>query len=118
MKETIDTIIQWHKETFPDATLDGQIRKFEEETDEFKTATAENKLEELADMVIVSAGIQRFNTPLGVQTRQLCYLWTADYRYDMCELWIAIEIKMEKNRKRVWKKTAEGTFHHENGIED
>lgn len=114
MKETIDTIIQWHKETFPDATLAGQSAKFAEEINEFKTATADNRLEELADMVIVSAGIQRFDNSLGVQTRQLCYLWAADYRYDMCELWVAIELKMEKNRKRTWQKENNGSYHHTN----
>jgi hypothetical protein len=33
-------------------------------------------------------------------------------------LQVVIDEKMEKNRKRVWNKTAEGTYHHENGIED
>ncbi len=36
----------------------------------------------------------------------------------MTELWDAVQKKMEKNRKRVWVKSGEGHYHHENGIED
>ena len=28
MKETIISIAKWHEETFPDATLEGQIEKY------------------------------------------------------------------------------------------
>jgi hypothetical protein len=36
----------------------------------------------------------------------------------MTELWEAVQKKMETNRKRIWHKTGNGAYHHENGIED
>ncbi len=118
MKETIDTIRKWHKETFPDANLKGQITKYAEETCEYMYRDL-NDLSELADMVIVCAGIMRFNRRLGSIFLQNTYAicWEIG-EYDMTELWDAVQKKMEKNRKRVWNKTGNGTYHHENGIED
>ena len=119
MKETIDTIRKWHKETFPDATLEGQMNKYAEETNEFMNADSDKDLLELADMVIVCAGIMRFNKKLGSIFLQNTYVISWDIgEYDMTELWEAVESKMKKNRKRVWNKTGNGTYHHENGIED
>ena len=105
MKETINTIIKWHKET--------------EETNEFLNTAGRKDLLELADMVIVCAGIMRFSCSVGGCFLQNTYAicWEIG-KYDMTELWEAVEKKMQKNRKRVWNKTAEGTYHHENGIED
>lgn len=119
MKETIDTIIQWHKKTFPEATLEGQINKYAEETNEFLNTVSRKDLLELADMVIVCAGIMRFARKLGSCFLQNTYAicWEIG-EYDMTELWDAVQHKMEKNRKRVWNKTDNGTYHHENGIED
>lgn len=119
MKETIDTIIAWHRQTFLDATLEGQITKYAEETNEFMNADRHKDLLELADMVIVCAGIMRFNRKLGSIFLQNTYAicWEIG-EYDMTELWKAVESKMKKNRKRVWNKTGNGTYHHENGIED
>lgn len=119
MKETIDTIIKWHTETFPEATLDGQIKKWTEEYREclYTEEKSEEELEETADMAIVSCGIARFDYTKGIQ-----YLVRSMGRfaaYDRVDLvWQAVEKKMEKNRKRIWNKTADGQYHHENGIED
>lgn len=118
MKETTKTIIDWHRKTFPDANLKGQILKYAEETNEFMYRDLSD-LSELADMVIVCAGIMRFNKRLGgiflQNTYEIC--WYIG-EYDMTELWEAVDKKMEKNRKRVWNKKDNGTYHHENGIED
>lgn len=118
MKETIDTIIKWHKQVFPDATLSGQLTKYAEETNEFMNADEDNDLLELADMVIVCAGIQRFSKKLGRVFLQNTYIIASEYERDMTELWEAVDKKMEKNRKRVWNKTDNGNYHHENGVED
>lgn len=120
MKETIDTIIQWQKETFPDADLEGQKQKWKEEYKEYlyTEINTEEELFEIADMIIVSAGIARFDYWLGLD-----YLYeTFAITYKRCgwcvNVWEAVEKKMEKNRKRVWKKQDNGSYHHENGIED
>lgn len=118
MIETIDTIIQWHRETFPDATLEGQKKKWQEEYDEWNNTETETQEElcETADMIIVACGIARFNYMTGLYYlyRAMDLMWNVDTE----KLWEAVESKMEKNRKRVWNKTGNGTYHHENGIED
>ena len=58
MKETIKSIIEWHEQTFPDATLEGQLEKFEDERVEYGESES---LEELADLFIVACGIARFD---------------------------------------------------------
>lgn len=117
MKETIDTIIAWHKNTFKDASLEGQKEKWQEEYNEFvKTQPgSQDELYEIADMIIVSCGIMRFDYALGLD--YLCDSFDkGDYIPD--EKWEAVEEKQAKNRKRVWNKTGNGTYHHKNGIED
>lgn len=86
--ETIKTIIEWHEKTFPDATLEGQKAKFQEEFQEWSES---HRIHELADMFIVAS---------------------------MYVLQQIVNDKMIKNRKRIWNKTGNGTYHHENGIED
>ena len=119
MKETIDTIIQWHKETFPDATLEGQLEKYQEEQREGVESDYAD-IKELADMFIVACGIARFDIFEGLFYMHDVYEWYLESQniINFADLEKAIEEKMEKNRKRVWNKTAEGTYHHENGIED
>lgn len=120
MKETIETITNWHRDTFPDANLIDQIIKFTEEMKEFDVAlpSGQDALSELADMIIVAAGIRRFDELFASAFVQFTYMEASDTGFDMTELWDAIQKKMEKNRKRVWNKMPNGTYHHENGIED
>lgn len=120
MKETIDTIKNWHQQTFPDATLPGQLVKFAEEMNEFDVAinSGQDALSELADMIIVAAGIERFDELFASAFVQFTYMEASDAGFDMTELWEAVQKKMEINKKRKWQKTAEGTYHHKNGIED
>ncbi len=58
MKETILSIAKWHEQTFPDTDLQGQLAKFQEETDEY---AEDESLAELADMFIVACGMTRFD---------------------------------------------------------
>lgn len=117
MSETIETIIAWHKETFPDATLEGQLKKYDEEKEEFVKSDW-NDLSELADMFIVACGVARFDMCWGIHTLNNVSFWRDVSCFDTCKLCEAIEKKMKKNRKRIWNKTAEGTYHHELGVED
>lgn len=112
MRETIDTIKLWHQKTFRDETLEGQKEKFLEELREFSWANKDEELSELADMVIVSAGIARFVDYWSFL--ETTYHLAAKAGYDMTELWEAVQNKMQINRKRVWSKTSEGAYHHTN----
>lgn len=117
MQETIKSIIEWHEQTFPDATMEGQCDKFREELDEY---IKEPSAYELADMFIVACGVARFDYVRAA----LCFstVWEvyqkASFIFIKSDFDKAINEKMAKNRKRIWNKTAEGTYHHENGIED
>ena len=113
MKETIETIIQWHKETFPDVTLRDQLLKFEEEKKEF----AESKdITELVDMFIVACGVCRFDCLAAAE----CFDYITDLLAAIggvgaCALFQGcIDKKMEINRARTWEKTPLGNYHHTN----
>lgn len=117
MNETIETIIAWHRKTFPDATLEGQRIKFEEELNEYNENVT---LQELADMYIVACGIARFDSMAAMEYFAVVFKAMRDWKiapvpYVLQEI---VNKKMEKNRKRVWNKTGEGQYHHEKGIQD
>lgn len=109
--ETIITIQNWHKKVFPNATLHDQVLKWCEEVKEFYES---KELSELADMVIVCAGIRRFNRNLELQFLEATYVVASENGFDMTELWDEVDVKMKKNRKRVWERQPDGTFHHIN----
>lgn len=101
MKETILSISKWHEETFPDATLSGQIEKWNEELKEFRE-TNYREAYELADMFIVACGIIRFDINLGLYYLTEIYDWLgSDIMFGDKEFIDSVEKKMEKNRKRV-----------------
>lgn len=119
MKESILSIAQWHKDTFPDATLDGQKLKWLEETREWvetlRPATGDfiyGDVKELADMFIVACGLTRFSDAeamfcFGRVERELCASL-----FTVAELENAIDEKMAKNRSRTWKNN-NGLYKHE-----
>ena len=121
-EEDIATIIQWHKEVFPEADFEGQLKKWEEEYGEFLTArthkdTAE-MVAELADLFIVACGIMRFNLIQGCQ-RMLLWnelRYTHGWSHSTCQE--AINKKMKKNRARKWEYLGNGNYHHVKGVED
>ncbi len=117
MSETIETIARWHSETFKDATLDGQIEKFYEELNEYNEET---NLQELADMFIVACGISRFDSVVALEYFDVVFKALLDWKTFGCRVLLqtVIDEKMQKNRKRVWNKTGNGTYHHELGVED
>ena len=113
MKETIDSIILWHEQTFPDATMNGQIEKWFDEEKEFKQTRqgTDEEIYELADLVIVSAGIMRFNYGLGFDflSKTLQYMIDADYIGTV--LWEVVKEKMQINRNRKWA-IVKGNYQH------
>lgn len=99
MKETIESIIQWHRDTFPDATLEGQICKFVEEMNEFGESYS---LDELADLYIVACGMCRFRCSSAIEFFALVYEFLRTKGSPMIDLLIAVENKMKENRNREW----------------
>lgn len=108
----LDKIKKWNEETFPEATLGGQLEKLEEEINELCNAKElEDQKKELADVFIVLGGLRRWESKIGnMQEVRLTETMPAAV---LAELLMNIHKKMEINRKRVWKKSGNGKFHHE-----
>lgn len=114
---TFDELSKIHAELFAETSLEQQIAKFEEEEKEYNKAplNSEDSLFEVADMVIVSAGIARFNYTEGI--RMLAYTIEIA-EFSVGDIWQAVEKKVEKLRKRVWVKDPDVGYKHTKGIED
>lgn len=109
----LNSIKRWHEKTFPDATLAGQLAKLEEEICESLKVDKKDAaafFEEIADVLIVCAGLRRFNSKIGISIENN-YLDNANTDV-LSVIDLAIIQKMAKNRKRKWKKTEDGRFHH------
>ncbi len=107
---TFDNLIALHEMLWPDTNLDQQIAKCKEEYNEWlKTEhDSEEELYEAADMIIVSAGIARFDYTMGLN-----YLRLSLYKFDdMPKLWQAVETKMLRNMRRNWVKKDDVGYHH------
>lgn len=101
-------IIEWHTKTFPDATIEGQLIKLEEEMNEFSNSeTKEEKLKEAADIYIVLCGLKRWDCQIEKFLTRFCFA-------PSISLYNAVVEKMNKNKARIWAKTTEGTYHHTN----
>lgn len=113
MSETIKSIIEWHEQTFPDATLEGQLEKFDDEVKEFWGCEllSEDAATELADCFIVACGIARFNNVEAIKA----FSFVVGYLLNDKELTqmfnIAIDKKMAINRKRKWG-IGKGNYQH------
>lgn len=113
--ELSNEITKWHEECFPDATLEGQLIKLEEECNEWMTAVEpENSAKELADIFIVCCGLKRWDSIVGK-------ILTLDLLNDLTHyndvFYKQVYNKHQKNKSRIWQKTAEGTYHHTNAEE-
>lgn len=117
MKETIKSIIEWHEQTFPDATLEGQIEKFKDEEKEFyeefkKPDNRQKQLFELADMYIVACGVARFSFENGlIALHRAAQAELKIYPYAGEELFECIDKKMAINRNRKWS-VGKGNYQH------
>ncbi len=113
MKTLFRKIVDWHEKTFPDILPEKQREKLKEEIAEFETATTlQEKLEELADVYIVNAGLSRF---FPNETEKNLLQIEKDLKglnLTFSVLKEAVEKKLEKNKKRSWH-IASGEYHHE-----
>lgn len=108
MKETIKSIIEWHEQTFPDATLEGQELKYRDELLEWSDSGCEDVFE-LADMFIVACGIARFSLEKGLYYIADAYAAATEIGTD--ELFGAVQEKMQINRQRKWG-IGKGNYQH------
>lgn len=86
--------------------MGGQLIKLEEEMNKLANAkNKEEKLKEAADVHIVLCGLKRWNSQIG----NFITCFSIGYTDDLYE---AVVEKMNKNKARIWQKTAEGIYHH------
>lgn len=95
-------ITEWHLNCFPDATLDGQLLKLEEELREWKEAvTVEDSGKELADVFIVCCGLSRWHSITG---RIISLGLLNDITHYNDVFYKQVYNKHQKNKIRVWQK--------------
>lgn len=118
MKETVETIMRWHKETFPDATLEGQVGKFIGEANEVLMTVGPDVMgrdscdhSEMADMFIVACGVARFSMQDFVFGMSTITTYMQDYNVSVVDLETAVQKKMKINRQRKWDKK-DGQYQH------
>jgi hypothetical protein len=112
--ETLTEVKSWHKRTFKDCTLAGQLAKLEEELKEYDNAPDwSHSLAEMADVLIVLGGLDRWKSKIGEYMLQ-GFLSQANTR--TIELWnVTVKAKLDINKRRIWKKKADGSYHHIKG---
>lgn len=108
MEETIETIMQWHKETFPDTTLEEQLNKFLLEYAEWAKS---DETDEIADMFIAGCGIARFSLLEFSKVFSIIINTLFHCRLKEEDLVEPINSKMAINRKRTWHKV-NGEYRH------
>lgn len=116
LENQLEEIKKWNEETFPDATLAGQLAKLEEEFIEFDEAINGGNVEEIqkemADIFIVLGGLRRWESRIGGMITNSILEGMPATVFD--GLLKGITKKMEINRKRTWKKSGDGKFQHSN----
>lgn len=102
--DLLNDILNWHIETFPNATKTSQVFKVEEEMLELRKANSEKeRKEELADIYISSFCLYaRFKSIIGECIFNMCQPAESD-----------VLEKFEKLKKRKWEyDPALKTYHH------
>jgi hypothetical protein len=130
MKWTVDKIVEWHQMAMPNATIDQQTNKVEDELHELNTAASlyieeagpqGEALEELADVYISSVVLaKRFNSSIGVvvynfimdSIDRLAEQGTEGAIRLLSKIYKAIDEKMDKNVHREWEEISPGYYQH------
>ena len=100
----VQSIGEWHAVTFPDATIDTQLLKLEEEMKEFN---ANPCVEEAVDIYIVACALtHRYQSVIGMS------VLNSNANRDLA-FFKALADKMDKNMKRSWAQTTPGYYKHE-----
>lgn len=115
--ELITEIEKWHAETFPHATVEGQMDKLKEEELEYQES---GKTSEIADVIVVACGLNIRHSIVGYcilkHFRDCCYNHRPFFGKNSVEVIDALEKKFAVNKERsakgMWKEVANGVYHH------
>lgn len=103
----LDKMAKEHEKLFPNATLESQVWKLEEEIQEFEDAYKWEKINELADIVIVLGGLYRWCPRVVYHFYD--GLACMDYNWSLVEE--EVNRKWQINLKRKWEWNGK-TYHH------
>lgn len=111
MEELLKDIAKWHEQTF-DTDAEAQFKKLYEELNETSNANDMDEwYKEVADVIFVLAALQyRFNEPVG--RAMLTVVLGMIPKIAIPKILTELIKKFEKNKKRVWVKQPDGTYHH------
>ena len=115
--DLIAEIEKWHAETFPHATVEGQMEKLKEEELEYQES---GKISEIADVIVVACGLNIHHSVVGYcilkHFRDCCYNHRPFFGKNSVEVICALEKKFAVNKERsakgMWKEVADGRYHH------
>ena len=115
--DLIAEIEKWHAETFPHATVEGQMEKLKEEELEYQES---GKTSEIADVIVVACGLNIHHSVVGYcilkHFRDCCYNHRPFFGKNSVEVICALEKKFAVNKERsakgMWKEVADGVYHH------
>lgn len=104
LEKIINDVCEWHKETFPDITKEDQIRKLEEELNEYYECY---DYSELADVLICAIVLwKRFKSEVGK-----CVFYYSKSIIKETRANMIVADKLRINKKRIWQKV-DGVYRH------
>lgn len=116
MKKLMQDIAEWHKETF-DTTREAQLIKLAEEVNEaHNSSNRDDWFKEMADVFFVLAALVYRYKDMTANVL-LHTLWTVNDNESQKRIYDELSKKFEKNKKRIWVKQPDGTYHHAPGTD-
>ena len=113
----LEKMAKEHEKLFPNATLESQVWKLEEEIAELQEAKGfEESLKEMADIVIVCGGLYRWCPLLAKTQASSVYSAIGYIDVDVLDFENEVNRKWQINLKRKWKWNGK-TYHHIGGDE-
>lgn len=110
LERIINDVYEWHKQTFPDADKESQLRKLEEELNEYYEKYDSS---ELADVIICSISLwRRFKCPIGHAVFVYATSIVSGPKANLI-----VSEKMKINLKRKWH-NVDGIYRHDEGVKD
>lgn len=107
----LDKMAKEHEKLFPNATLESQLWKLEEEISELQEVNIDEQIKEVADVIIVCAGLSRWfpKTAYFMAQYFVNEIQKGDITYEDVENEINRKWQINLKRKWVWNGK---TYHH------
>lgn len=109
----LEKMAKEHEKLFPNATLESQVWKLEEELSEFYYAKTEtDQIKELSDVLIICGGLNRWCPRISQEMTRVVYNTIGYVDSTPLEIEAEVNRKWQVNLKRKWVWNGK-TYHHE-----